>query len=120
MSPNVWPSLKAAHFSPRFTIPGLRTGKEYEFCIRSVSEAGVGESSAVTEPIRVKQALGESTGRSSLQAWGVGSRGLGRELGAYQPSLGGSNSRGHRAEASLGDQMLPLTTRSFGRIETVA
>lgn len=41
----------------RFTIPGLRTGKEYEFCIRSVSEAGVGESSAVTEPIRVKQAL---------------------------------------------------------------
>ncbi|KAB1268778.1 Myomesin-3 [Camelus dromedarius] len=41
----------------RFTVPGLRTGKEYEFCIRSVSEAGVGESSAITEPIRVKQAL---------------------------------------------------------------
>ncbi|XP_004394807.1 PREDICTED: myomesin-3 [Odobenus rosmarus divergens] len=41
----------------KFTVPGLRTGKEYEFCVRSVSEAGVGESSAVTEPIRVKQAL---------------------------------------------------------------
>uniref|UniRef100_A0A2I3HX57 Myomesin-3 n=1 Tax=Nomascus leucogenys TaxID=61853 RepID=A0A2I3HX57_NOMLE len=41
----------------RFTVPGLRTGKEYEFCVRSVSEAGVGESSAATEPIRVKQAL---------------------------------------------------------------
>ncbi|XP_062046619.1 myomesin-3 [Lepus europaeus] len=41
----------------RFSVPGLRTGREYEFCIRSVSEAGVGESSAVTEPIRVKQAL---------------------------------------------------------------
>nr|XP_055243709.1 myomesin-3 isoform X2 [Gorilla gorilla gorilla] len=41
----------------RFIVPGLRTGKEYEFCVRSVSEAGVGESSAATEPIRVKQAL---------------------------------------------------------------
>ncbi|XP_047729321.1 myomesin-3 isoform X2 [Prionailurus viverrinus] len=41
----------------KFTVPGLRTGKEYEFCVRSVSEAGVGESSATTEPIRVKQAL---------------------------------------------------------------
>ncbi|XP_004592433.2 myomesin-3 isoform X2 [Ochotona princeps] len=41
----------------RFTVPGLRTGREYEFCVRSVSEAGVGESSAPTEPIRVKQAL---------------------------------------------------------------
>uniref|UniRef100_A0A8C2W2N4 Myomesin-3 n=1 Tax=Chinchilla lanigera TaxID=34839 RepID=A0A8C2W2N4_CHILA len=41
----------------RFAVPGLRTGKEYEFCVRSVSEAGVGESSAPTEPIRVKQAL---------------------------------------------------------------
>uniref|UniRef100_A0A8C6QTU8 Myomesin-3 n=1 Tax=Nannospalax galili TaxID=1026970 RepID=A0A8C6QTU8_NANGA len=41
----------------KFTVPGLKTGKDYEFCIRSVSEAGVGESSAVTKPIRVKQAL---------------------------------------------------------------
>jgi hypothetical protein len=53
-------SLKATFLSLRFTVPGLRTGKEYEFCVRSVSEAGVGESSAPTEPIRVKQALGES------------------------------------------------------------
>ncbi|XP_028615636.1 myomesin-3 [Grammomys surdaster] len=42
----------------KFTVPGLRTGKEYDFCIRSVSEAGVGDSSAATQPIRVKQALG--------------------------------------------------------------
>ncbi|XP_077006935.1 myomesin-3 [Tamandua tetradactyla] len=41
----------------KFTVPGLRTGKEYEFCVSSVSEAGVGERSAATEPIRVKQAL---------------------------------------------------------------
>ncbi|XP_004679437.1 PREDICTED: myomesin-3 [Condylura cristata] len=41
----------------KFSVPGLRTGKEYEFCVRSVSEAGVGERSAATEPIRVKQAL---------------------------------------------------------------
>ncbi|KAM4873379.1 myomesin-3 [Thomomys bottae] len=41
----------------KFTVPGLSTGKEYEFCIRTVSEAGVGESSAPTEAIRVKQAL---------------------------------------------------------------
>ncbi|KAM6218182.1 myomesin-3 [Rhynchocyon petersi] len=41
----------------KFTVPGLRTGKDYEFCVSSVSEAGVGERSAATEPIRVKQAL---------------------------------------------------------------
>lgn len=55
----VWTPLRAKLFSPRFSVPGLKTGKEYEFCIRSVSEAGVGESSAVTQPVRVKQALGE-------------------------------------------------------------
>lgn len=61
----------AACFSRRFTVPGLRTGKEYEFCIRSVSEAGVGESSAPTEPIRVKQALGESKGQvQPVSLWG--------------------------------------------------
>ncbi|XP_048205806.1 myomesin-3 [Perognathus longimembris pacificus] len=41
----------------KFTVPGLNTGKDYEFCIRSVSEAGVGESSAPTGALRVKQAL---------------------------------------------------------------
>lgn len=56
----VWMPLKTELFSPRFTVPGLRTGKEYDFCIRSVSEAGVGDSSAATQPVRVKQALGES------------------------------------------------------------
>ncbi|XP_045154869.1 myomesin-3 [Echinops telfairi] len=41
----------------QFTVPGLVTGKDYEFCVSSVSEAGVGEKSAATEPTRVKQAL---------------------------------------------------------------
>lgn len=67
----VWSFLKAVHFSPRFTVPGLRTGKEYEFCIRSVSEAGVGESSAATEPVKVKQALGKSKGQvQPAHLWG--------------------------------------------------
>uniref|UniRef100_A0A4X2M7S6 Myomesin 3 n=1 Tax=Vombatus ursinus TaxID=29139 RepID=A0A4X2M7S6_VOMUR len=43
--------------SNRFSVPGLKTGKEYVFCIRSVSEAGVGERSAETDPITVKQAI---------------------------------------------------------------
>ncbi|XP_028936184.1 myomesin-3 [Ornithorhynchus anatinus] len=41
----------------KFTIPGLRTGKEYEFCVRSVGEAGVGEDAARSEPLTVKQAI---------------------------------------------------------------
>ncbi|XP_006862460.1 PREDICTED: myomesin-3 [Chrysochloris asiatica] len=41
----------------QFTVPGLKTGKEYEFCVSSVSEAGVGESSTATKPTKVKQAL---------------------------------------------------------------
>lgn len=57
-------------FSPRFTVPGLRTGKEYDFCIRSVSEAGVGESSAATQPVRVKQALGKSGAAPTCDAQG--------------------------------------------------
>ncbi|XP_072465409.1 myomesin-3 [Notamacropus eugenii] len=43
--------------SNKFSVPGLKTGKEYVFCVRSVSEAGVGERSAETDPITVKQAL---------------------------------------------------------------
>ena len=61
----VWTPLRAKLFSPRVAVPGLKTGKEYEFCIRSVSEAGVGESSAATHPVRVKQALGESRADSA-------------------------------------------------------
>ncbi|XP_038613990.1 myomesin-3 [Tachyglossus aculeatus] len=41
----------------KFTIPGLRTGKEYEFCVRSVGEAGVGEDATRSEPLTVKQAI---------------------------------------------------------------
>ncbi|XP_006883719.1 PREDICTED: myomesin-3 [Elephantulus edwardii] len=41
----------------KFSVPGLKTGKEYEFCVSSVSQAGVGKRSAATESIRVKQAL---------------------------------------------------------------
>ncbi|XP_016277574.2 myomesin-3 [Monodelphis domestica] len=43
--------------SNKFAVPGLKTGKEYMFCVRSVSEAGVGESSAESAPVTVKQAI---------------------------------------------------------------
>ncbi|XP_074074224.1 myomesin-3 isoform X1 [Macrotis lagotis] len=43
--------------SNKFSVPGLKTGKEYVFCVRSVSEAGVGESSAELAPVTVKQAI---------------------------------------------------------------
>ncbi|XP_043846841.1 myomesin-3 isoform X2 [Dromiciops gliroides] len=43
--------------SNKFSVPGLKTGKEYVFCVRSVNEAGVGESSAESDPIIVKQAI---------------------------------------------------------------
>lgn len=93
-SPGCLGAPEAVLFSPRFTVPGLRTGKEYEFCVRSVSEAGVGDSSAPTEPIRVKQALGESPARPTH--YPRGHPGLGgdswatSDLGALQGRLAGS------------------------------
>uniref|UniRef100_A0A8C3GQ20 Myomesin 3 n=1 Tax=Cairina moschata TaxID=8855 RepID=A0A8C3GQ20_CAIMO len=44
-------------FSPRFTVPGLQPGKEYVFCVKSVSEAGLSESSPETDPIVVRPAI---------------------------------------------------------------
>ncbi|PKU33195.1 hypothetical protein llap_16500 [Limosa lapponica baueri] len=43
--------------SPRFTVPGLQPGKEYVFCVKSVSEAGLSESSPETDPIVVRPAI---------------------------------------------------------------
>ncbi|NWR36362.1 MYOM3 protein, partial [Tachuris rubrigastra] len=40
-----------------FTVPGLQPGKEYVFCVKSVSEAGLSESSPQTDPIIVRPAI---------------------------------------------------------------
>uniref|UniRef100_A0A8C8SRG0 Myomesin-3 n=1 Tax=Pelusios castaneus TaxID=367368 RepID=A0A8C8SRG0_9SAUR len=40
-----------------FTVPGLQTGKEYVFCVKSVNEAGVSDSSPESDPIIVRQAI---------------------------------------------------------------
>uniref|UniRef100_A0A8C5S4P2 Myomesin 3 n=1 Tax=Laticauda laticaudata TaxID=8630 RepID=A0A8C5S4P2_LATLA len=40
-----------------FTVPGLKTGKQYVFCVKCVNEAGVGESSPESDPILVRQAI---------------------------------------------------------------
>uniref|UniRef100_A0A8C7DUK5 Myomesin 3 n=1 Tax=Naja naja TaxID=35670 RepID=A0A8C7DUK5_NAJNA len=41
----------------RFTVPGLKTGKQYVFCVKCVNEAGIGESSPESDPILVRQAI---------------------------------------------------------------
>ncbi|NXD28022.1 MYOM3 protein, partial [Spelaeornis formosus] len=41
----------------QFTVPGLQPGREYVFCVKSVSEAGVSESSPQTDPIVVRPAI---------------------------------------------------------------
>ncbi|NWQ60684.1 MYOM3 protein, partial [Neopipo cinnamomea] len=40
-----------------FTVPGLQPGKEYVFCVKCVSEAGLSESSPQTDPIVVRPAI---------------------------------------------------------------
>uniref|UniRef100_A0A670IQL3 Myomesin 3 n=1 Tax=Podarcis muralis TaxID=64176 RepID=A0A670IQL3_PODMU len=40
-----------------FTVPGLKTGKEYVFCVKCVNEAGVGDSSPESDAIIVRQAI---------------------------------------------------------------
>ncbi|NWT00574.1 MYOM3 protein, partial [Mionectes macconnelli] len=40
-----------------FTVPGLQAGKEYVFCVKSVSEAGLSESSPQTDPVVVRPAI---------------------------------------------------------------
>uniref|UniRef100_A0A8B9PTY3 Myomesin 3 n=1 Tax=Apteryx owenii TaxID=8824 RepID=A0A8B9PTY3_APTOW len=41
----------------KFTVPGLQPGKEYVFCVKSVGEAGLSESSPETDPIVVRPAI---------------------------------------------------------------
>ncbi|NWV68579.1 MYOM3 protein, partial [Malurus elegans] len=41
----------------QFTVPGLQPGREYVFCVKSVSEAGLSESSPETDPIVVRRAI---------------------------------------------------------------
>uniref|UniRef100_A0A674JEN9 Myomesin 3 n=1 Tax=Terrapene triunguis TaxID=2587831 RepID=A0A674JEN9_9SAUR len=41
----------------KFTVPGLQPGKEYVFCVKSVNEAGVGDSSPESDPIIVRPAI---------------------------------------------------------------
>ncbi|NXA83681.1 MYOM3 protein, partial [Thryothorus ludovicianus] len=41
----------------QFTVPGLQPGKEYVFCVKSVGEAGLSESSPQTDPIVVRPAI---------------------------------------------------------------
>uniref|UniRef100_A0A8D0HLH5 Myomesin-3 n=1 Tax=Sphenodon punctatus TaxID=8508 RepID=A0A8D0HLH5_SPHPU len=41
----------------QFTVHGLQTGKEYIFCVKSVNESGLSESSPESDPIIVRQAI---------------------------------------------------------------
>ncbi|OCT56428.1 myomesin-3 [Xenopus laevis] len=41
----------------RFTVPELQTGKQYEFCVRAVNEAGLSERSPPSEPISISEAI---------------------------------------------------------------
>ncbi|KAM3933469.1 myomesin-3 isoform 2-T2 [Leptodactylus fuscus] len=41
----------------RFTVPELQTGKDYEFCVRAVNEAGLSERSPISEPLNINEAI---------------------------------------------------------------
>uniref|UniRef100_A0A8C5MXJ4 Myomesin 3 n=1 Tax=Leptobrachium leishanense TaxID=445787 RepID=A0A8C5MXJ4_9ANUR len=41
----------------RFTVPELETGKDYEFCVRAVNEAGLGAMSPISEPLNINEAI---------------------------------------------------------------
>ncbi|XP_071992798.1 myomesin-3 isoform X2 [Engystomops pustulosus] len=41
----------------RFTVPQLQTGKDYEFCVRSVNEAGLSERSPISDPLNINEAI---------------------------------------------------------------
>ncbi|XP_068125104.1 myomesin-3 [Hyperolius riggenbachi] len=41
----------------RFTVPELQTGKDYEFCVRAVNEAGLSEQSPVSDPLNINDAI---------------------------------------------------------------
>ncbi|XP_069478782.1 myomesin-3 [Ambystoma mexicanum] len=40
-----------------FNVPGLQTGKEYEFCVKSVNEAGLSSGSPASTPLNVNEAI---------------------------------------------------------------
>ncbi|XP_053563150.1 myomesin-3 [Bombina bombina] len=41
----------------RFTVYELETGKDYEFCVRAVNEAGLSERSPVSVPLNINEAI---------------------------------------------------------------
>ncbi|XP_063810375.1 myomesin-3 isoform X2 [Pseudophryne corroboree] len=41
----------------RFNVPKLQTGKDYEFCVRAVNEAGLSERSPVSDPLNINEAI---------------------------------------------------------------
>ncbi|XP_075707252.1 myomesin-3 [Rhinoderma darwinii] len=41
----------------RFTVPELQTGKDYEFCVRAVNEAGLSERSPISDPLNINEAI---------------------------------------------------------------
>ncbi|KAM4794762.1 myomesin-3 [Rhinophrynus dorsalis] len=41
----------------RFTVPELQTGKDYEFCVRAVNEAGLSERSPASDPLNINEAI---------------------------------------------------------------
>ncbi|KAM8976576.1 myomesin-3 [Pelodytes ibericus] len=41
----------------RFTVPELDTGKDYEFCVRAVNEAGLSERSPASDPVNINEAI---------------------------------------------------------------
>ncbi|KAM9320124.1 myomesin-3 [Gastrophryne carolinensis] len=41
----------------RFTVPELQTGKEYEFCVRALNEAGLSDRSPVSDPLKINEAI---------------------------------------------------------------
>uniref|UniRef100_K7GFH0 Myomesin-3 n=1 Tax=Pelodiscus sinensis TaxID=13735 RepID=K7GFH0_PELSI len=41
----------------KFTVPGLQPGKEYVFCVKTINEAGVSDSSPESNPILVRPAV---------------------------------------------------------------
>uniref|UniRef100_A0A8C3VGE2 Myomesin-3 n=1 Tax=Catharus ustulatus TaxID=91951 RepID=A0A8C3VGE2_CATUS len=52
-----WQTVNNKPVTCQFTVPGLQPGKEYVFCVKSVSEAGLSESSPETDPIVVRPAI---------------------------------------------------------------
>ncbi|XP_056413006.1 myomesin-3 [Hyla sarda] len=41
----------------RFTVPELQTGKDYEFCVAAVNEAGLSERSPISKPLTIHEAI---------------------------------------------------------------